>query len=186
MNKAIIKRDKFFDTSQHISNMVHLTLLPKDLALYWQRCGLTADFGASFAAFCFPNIENAKNPLSVILNELVENAVKYSAEESKRIRITLCEKDNFLYFEVENYVTQEQKEIFDSEIKTLEESEDISKTYMEAMERSMTGEDSRLGLLTILNDYKVAMSVTFSKITEQVELNVVKLQVKITPEDIIC
>lgn len=186
MEKPVIQRNLFFKTDDEISNMVHITLLPKDLALYWQRCGLTADFGASFAAFCFPEIEGAKNALSVILNELVENAVKYSSEESKRIKITLCEKDKYLYFEVENYITWDQRLIFDKEIKLLEECNDIGSAYIEAMERSMTGDESRLGLLTILNDYKVGISFTFAEIKTDPSYHVVKLQVRITPEDIIC
>lgn len=186
MRKPLIQKKLFFNGDEDISNMVHITLLPKDLALYWQRCGLTADFGASFASFCFPKIESARNALSFILNELVENAVKYSSEESKRIKITLCEIEHNLYFEVENYVTTEQREIFTEQIDILMSSNDIEKSYMAAMERSMTGEESKLGLLTILNDYKVGLSFTFKDHDDKHLFDIVKLQVKITPEDILC
>ncbi|MGL1893215.1 MAG: DUF6272 family protein [Spirochaetaceae bacterium] len=186
MNKALIKRTVFFSNEDNISNMVHITLLPKDLALYWQRCGLTADFGASFASFCFPKISEAKNSLSVILNELVENAVKYSSESSKRIKITLCDNDGFLYFEVENYISDEQKKLFIDFIEKLESAEDINDFYTEAMEKAMTGEGSGLGLLTILNDYNVGMSFTFSKKQDFPSFHIVKLQVRINPEGIIC
>lgn len=179
-----VQREEFiaFDGEHH--NKVRMVLFPKDLALYWQRCGLTANFGASFAAFCFPETKNAENALSVILNELVENAVKYSSNDNKQITIALCESNGFLYFEVDNFITEQQAEVFNREVSSIEDIADINQAYVDAMERSMTGEDSRLGLLTILNDYKVSMAFTFSEDISQAKK--VAIQVRISPEDIEC
>lgn len=179
-----VQREEFIEFDGERHNKVRLELFPKDLALYWQRCGLTANFGASFAAFCFPKIKNAENALSVILNELVENAVKYSSDDNKQITIALCESEGFLYFEVDNYITERQDGIFRREVSSIEDMDDINQAYIDAMERSMTGEDSRLGLLTILNDYKVTMAFTFSE--DRNHAKKVAIQVRISPEDIQC
>lgn len=184
MKKPIVKRELFYTQEDSVSNMVTITLLPKDLALYWQRCGITADFGASFSSFCFPLVKNVKNTLSAILNELVENAVKYSSQESKRVRITLSDDKEFLFFEVENYVSGEQWEKFNNEIEYLENIDNIEAEYVLAMERSMTGEESKLGLLTMLNDYMVSLGIQLSQKEDGVKS--VVIQVKINPEDIIC
>lgn len=185
MKKPEVLRKPFFHGDDDITNIVHLTLLPRDLALYWQRCGLTADFGASFASFCFPEITKTRNSLSFILNELVENAVKYSSEMCRRIKITLFEKEGSLFFEVENHITKEQQEIFEQEIQALERCEDIEEFYAQAMERSMTGDDSHLGLVTILNDYNVGISFFFRNSKKKPSFRIVKIQVRINPKDII-
>lgn len=185
MKKPVILRKPFYSVKDDISNIVHLTLLPRDLALYWQRCGLTADFGASFAAFCFPEIKKTQNSLSFILNELVENAVKYSSELVKRIKITLFEKDGSLFFEVENYLSEEQQALLEKDIEALENCKDIEEFYSQAMERSMTGNSSHLGLVTILNDYKVGISFSFRSSKKDPSFRIVKIQVRINPEDIL-
>lgn len=184
MRKPVVQRELFYNELDNVSNMVTLTLLPKDLALYWQRCGITADFGASFASFCFHNIDNVKNTLSAILNELVENAVKYSLQKSKRVKITLFDHDNALFFEVENSISKNQWEVFNNEVDYLQCINDIEDEYIKAMERSMTGEESKLGLLTMLNDYKVELAICFN--SDKLNNRDVKIQVKINPEDLLC
>ena len=62
-------------------------LLTVDLVAEWRRCSVVADFVARYFAQNFAAPEAAASVLSTVLNELVENATKFSSDPSQRIRL---------------------------------------------------------------------------------------------------
>jgi len=162
------------------TSMVKIILYPSDLVSYWSRCGLTADFGASFYSFCFPNNKNIRNSLSFILNEIVENAVKYSKQKKSPIKICLYKEINDLVFEVQNYISPGQQSFFDQYIRHLQDMPDLEEEYLKTIEKNAEhNEKSSLGLLTILNDFKLSMGFNFLPSTDKYGLSVL-VQVKIS------
>jgi hypothetical protein len=149
---------------EQTESMVKITLFPSDLVSYWSRCGLTADFGATFYSFCFPENKTVRNSLSFILNEIVENAVKYSVEEKSPIKICLYEQTNDLVFEVQNFISDEQSDNFSEYIHHLQSVPDLNEEYMNTVKKNIDSEEaSGLGILTILNDFQLTMAFDFSK-----------------------
>jgi len=179
MNPQVIIGD-LVKNKDETTSMVKIILFPSDLVSYWSRCGLTADFGASFYSFCFPNSKTMRNSLSFILNEIVENAVKYSKEKVSPITICLYKENNDLVFEVQNYISPDQNAIFKKYINHLQEVSDLSDEYLKTIERNAEfDEKSSLGLLTILNDFKLKMAFNFKSKEAKYGLSVF-VQVKIS------
>ena len=179
MNPQVIIGD-LVQNKDETSSMVKIILYPSDLVSYWSRCGLTADFGASFYSFCFPDSKNMRNSLSFILNEIVENAVKYSKEKISPITICLYKENNDLIFEVQNYITHDQNTIFKRYINHLHDISDLSDEYLKTIERNAEfDEKSSLGLLTILSDFKLNMAFNFIAEEQKYGLSVY-VQVKIS------
>lgn len=172
------------EDKEKTESMVKISLFPNDLVSYWSRCGLTADFGASFYSFCFPNSNAIKNSLSFILNEIVENSVKYSFNKKSPINICLYEQKNDLVFEVENFLSKDQDSKFEDYIHYLQNVSDISEEYMNTITKNIdSDEHSGLGLLTILNDFHLDMAFDFVP-DDNIYGTSVLVQVKITQGDL--
>lgn len=182
-----IRSGSMLKGASDIGSMVRISLFPKDLLSYWRRCGLTADFGATFFSFCFPENETARNSLSFILNELVENAVKYSSTERSPIVITLYESGHNLIFEVKNNVEEGQKTAFVQAIEEVNSSDDLSALYLEKLTYGsmVPGNSGGIGLLTILNDFEADMAVEFNP-AEGSSLEEVAVQIEINSEKVAC
>lgn len=169
----------------HSDSMISITLFPKDLVSYWSRCGLTADFAATFFAFRFQDSKRAGNSLSVILNEIVENAVKFSFDEKSNISINLFNLVDQLVFEVENFTDNSQFNLF-VKIATelMDPSEDIETKYFRALQAKAESEGSGLGLITILHDYNAKLGVRFLSDKSRDSYKV-SLQVGVNPGEVV-
>lgn len=165
-------------------SMIQISLFPSDLVKYWSRCGLTADFAASFLAFRFPDSKKASNSLSVILNEIVENAVKFSNTPNGKIAVNLFNMADQIIYEVENFVNEAQYRIFHKRAEWLLDGGDIEEKYFSALQaKAENSSGSGLGLLTILHDFKSRLGVRF--LEEGGGLYRVSVQVTMRPEEVL-
>jgi hypothetical protein len=165
-------------------SMIYISLFPSDLVKYWSRCGLTADFAASFYSFRFPDSKKARSSLSVILNEIVENAVKFSNTPNGNIAINLFNMTDVIVFEVENYITEAQFTAFLAKAKELLESGDVAPRYFQALKaRASDPASSGLGLLTIMHDYGARIGIRFTR--ADTDIRRVSLQVIVRPEELV-
>jgi hypothetical protein len=71
-------------------NGIDLELRPEELLASYRRCSLTADWLASYlSSELDANVRvAARNVLSTVINELLENAVKFSVDPAGSMRIT--------------------------------------------------------------------------------------------------
>lgn len=144
-----------------------LYLQPIDLMTYWKRCGLIADFSARFYAFAHTGAnEIVENTLSTVLNELVENAAKFSRQKESRVHISLKHYINLVAIEITNEASLQIGDSFKEYVQKLLKS-DHDKMYVEKMENK-TEDDmtSGMGLLMILMDYNSKLGVKFETIEE--------------------
>src|SRR5690349_25000309 len=68
-----------------------LSFPPLALVAEWSRCSETADFVARFFAHDYPDRDVAGSVLSTVVNELVENAAKFSSDKSVQARVVVRE-----------------------------------------------------------------------------------------------
>jgi hypothetical protein len=61
---------------------LRLSFAPLDFVAEWRRCSETADYFARFFAFDFEQRETAASVISTVINELVENVVKFSGDKN--------------------------------------------------------------------------------------------------------
>ena len=87
--------------TDHVGARVTLVFFPTEFQVRWSQCSATADFFAEYFAAvpaCRPETEDARaefiGTVSYVVNELVENAVKFSIGE--RVEITVGLDDDEL------------------------------------------------------------------------------------------
>ncbi|CAG0962523.1 hypothetical protein BURK2_00817 [Burkholderiales bacterium] len=138
----------------------------------WRNNGLSADFLADYVATFFPRVEDdpasetrrreISGAVKYIANELLENAMKYSAQSAgPPITILLQLDHEKIAFWETNTMDRAQGERFRQFIGELLQS-DPDAFYLEQLERSATGEGSGLGFLTMINDYAARLAWQFS------------------------
>ena len=89
-----------------------VTLIPLDLVTEWARCGQTADYLARFLAYDFEKRELAASVLSTVVNELVENAVKFSSDKTLPAQIVVRQFGDRISITTSNNATAAQAESF--------------------------------------------------------------------------
>ncbi|ABC20906.1 DUF6272 family protein [Rhodospirillum rubrum] len=146
------------------------SLLP--LRQRWRNNGLSADFLGDYVTTFFPGAgddtttadrqKHAKAAVSYIANELLENAMKYSAAESTRpITITLSLEAERITFIETNPVSRARAATFHSYATELIAS-DPMEMYLRILEEERSDDDgSGLGLITMINDYNASLSWRF-------------------------
>jgi hypothetical protein len=147
----------------------------------WRNYGLSADFLGDYFANFFPgnvplndhiNQKDAvKAAVSYIANELLENAVKFNDEVSNRpISISLYLHKKEIVFNVINYCSSSIAEKYQVFIEELVRS-DIDDLYMRQLEKTAMGEgESKMGLLTMINDYSARLGWKFEPLEDNPQL----------------
>jgi hypothetical protein len=147
--------------------ILRVTLQPIDLMTYWKRCGLIADFGAKFYAYAYgKNNEIIENTISTVLNELVENAAKFSKQRDSYVEIVLKHYINLVSIEVANEATPRISESFRNYVRQLAESDHEELYFKKLEEKAEDDTSSGLGLLMILKDYPCRFGAKFEEMQD--------------------
>ncbi|MBN2752437.1 MAG: ATP-binding protein [Rhodospirillaceae bacterium] len=153
------------------------SLLP--LQQRWRNNGLSADFLADYVTTFFPKTEDdpasatrqstVKGTVSYIANELLENAMKYSDGGTQPITMRLILQFDRIIFEETNAVTPEEAASYRRFIDGLSR-EDPSEIYFRKVEEmAISGDESGLGLITMILDYAATLSWRFDAVSGGVE-----------------
>ncbi|MBE9093886.1 ATP-binding protein [Tychonema sp. LEGE 07203] len=159
----------------------------------WRNNGLSADFLADYLTSFFPGNEDdpstidrqveIKSAVSYIANELLENAMKFNDETSDYpIDIKLQLENSRLIFSVANSIHPQAVGEFQAYIQHLLAFEP-SELYIQQLEQNAAGDnctDSRLGLLTMLNDYSAKIGWKFQTVQTHPEVISVTTMVQLT------
>lgn len=156
----------------------HLAINGGDLNSSRARCGLIANFISYYVALNYDNNKNIINSLSTILNELIENAAKYSAIHYDPVDIHIADRKNFLIVEVCNIITEKQLEALKELSPVLIDHEKAHEMYFETIRNSLNNNYSKIGLLMVINYFNVLISL---KVSEAIKGDLYRLimQVKI-------
>ncbi len=146
----------------------------------WRNNGLSADFVANYLSTFFGDNGDPQSPchkkaesahsVNYIANELLENAMKFSDStlpHPTTIQIHLYEDSIILM--TNNGINRTQEAELRAFIEQLSKSEP-EQLYLEQLEKNAAAEDaisSRLGYLTILNDYQGKIGWQFESFREE-------------------
>ena len=125
-----------------------------DLVTQWRRCGLSADFLAGYMAYDFADRGVASNVLSTVINEILENAAKFSADKRRPVRILVQQLGEFVRIEATNTVHPERVERFRSRlVQVLEDDpEELFCRHLETAKDAPPGSPG-IGLVMLRKDY---------------------------------
>lgn len=152
-----------------------LTLMAEPLDLSWHHCGVTSDFlGEYFSRSCDRSIDavDARHSISYMINEILENAIKFRHGGDIEIRSSL-EGETF-EIQIVNCVNPDTATRFQAHLTDLLQREP-GELLLERIEENALNPDSSgsgLGLLTLMSDYgaKLGWSFVSERVSEGVEL----------------
>ncbi|EAW36065.1 hypothetical protein [Lyngbya sp. PCC 8106] len=160
------------------------------LQLRWRNNGLSANFMADYVTTFFPKSEDdpttqhrqaeIQSAVSFISNELLENAMKFSDNRCVypiQIKINLSRE--WLSFLVINSIDPSTISSFQDYIQTLLNS-DPQEMYINQIEQNLeNGQSSRLGYLTMINDYQAHLGWKFETVKMDSEMFIVSTVVQL-------
>ncbi|MDB9312375.1 ATP-binding protein [Spirulina sp. CS-785/01] len=171
----------FIDALPQSPEYLMLGFSPSSIPLQqrWRNNGLSADFLADYFTTFFPiDDENPhswtqqaeiKSAVSYVANELLENAMKFNDPSyDYPISIALYFSTDQLIFSLTNSVVAEQVETFQRYLQDLIQSDPQEMLLLQleknALEETST---SRLGYLTMMNDYGAKLGWKFDTLVDQ-------------------
>ena len=139
---------------------LELRFLPLDFVMHWHRCGLTADYFAAHSAYTFDNRDAARAVLSTVVNELLENAVKFSSDKSLPASLVLNHFGEWLAIETTNRTDARRAASLEVLVRDFEAAEAEALFLARiATPSSAEGSPSGLGLLVLKKDYGVHLTI---------------------------
>jgi hypothetical protein len=162
---------------------MHISFSPSSAPLKrrWENNGLSADFIADYFRTFYVGrqeesgsaaddlvVENLRDGVKYVANELLENAMKFQSRGVPfTARLFLSLYSERLIFSVTNGVDKSQADALKEFIRSLTDS-DPHELYFEAMRSSAREENAKrsgLGLLSMMCDYSAKLGWKFATIT---------------------
>jgi hypothetical protein len=150
------EEDKDVETDSRIDFVVPLELMD-----HWQRCSMISNFLASTHAVGFDNTDKVSNLFSIIINELLENAVKFSRDRSKLIMLSLKQRKHDVCIEAINTTDEIQAHKLNTFIEKLE-TESPEDLYIHQLENIAVIDNpsvSGMGLIMLRHDYQAQLGI---------------------------
>lgn len=146
-----------YNTDLDITSLPKATMefRPLNLISKWQRCSLTANFISTLHSPTPKPENNLNNIVSTILNELLESAIRYSADKNQTINMGFSSKGPKLYFELTLTCDTLDAFQFQRFYRNYLEKETTADTIVQLLESNPTSEKTSfaLGLLSLKQDY---------------------------------
>ena len=131
----------------------------------WKKCGIVADFFGSYQALDYKfSSENVVSLISTIANELIENSVKFSFENSA-ISVKMQKIGPFISLETTNLASDKQIKKLMSFINKIKRKSFEQLFYDTIESTNHKSNKSELGLITIMKDYTSDCSIELKKVS---------------------
>ena len=138
---------------------LHLQFVPLDFVMHWHRCGLTADYFAAHMAYAFDNREVVRAVLSTVVNELLENAAKFSQDKARPASLLMDVFGPWIAIQTRNRADARRVDDLQSLFRSFE-AQSAEELFMARLAGSTDGASSPsgLGLLVLKKDYAVRLA----------------------------
>ena len=129
-----------------------------DMVVEWRRCGIVADYIADYLALSCEQSAYARSVISTVANELMENAVHFSAEKSRPIHVQASHRGDVVELAASNVA--EARHIAGLERLFADLSRgDLVAVFRERVEAASRG---GLGLLGVVKDYAAELGAVLA------------------------
>jgi hypothetical protein len=154
-----------------------------DLVAHWRRCSISADFLASYMAYDFADRPVAMNVLSTVINELIENAAKFSVDKRQPVRIAVHQHGDVVRIEASNASAAERVEAFRLRLSEIlsADPEALFLRHLEAAAAAPPGTPG-VGLVVLRKDYRAVLGAQIAPRADG--LFDVTVQVRLPTEEI--
>ena len=146
------------DGSERPLSELSLSLVPLAVVAEWSRCSEAADFVALYFAHDFGDRELAGNVLSTVVNELLENAVKFSSDKSVTACLTVREFAERMSITSRNVASAGQAAAFGHAVARLADG-DPEEMFAERVASPPETGGAGIGLIMLRKDYGARVGV---------------------------
>jgi hypothetical protein len=180
--QAVTTHGDFAIGEADVLSRLRIEFFAVDAITEWSRCSMVADFVAQFVAANFDDRDSARMILSTLVNELVENGVKFSSRPLATVALTLLHLGDTLRVEVRNTTDAERVQRLSSWLGQLE-AKDADKLFLERLEEPPggIGRGSGIGLLILKKDYGARIA---ARVAPDGDSFVVDMQVTLNAEEL--
>lgn len=148
------------DFEHETDNFFALTFLPLDFFDDWERGSLLSNFAADYFQHNFRRKEE-HNLISTVVNELIENAVKFSRNNSAPVQVILKKRREELLIQADNSVPRHRQESFVTICRDIF-NRDLEELYIERIHSNAQNPSaSGIGLILIKKDYSSGLGFDF-------------------------
>jgi hypothetical protein len=150
--------------------MIDVELVPLDMIAHWHRCGATADWAAQLLAYNFAHRETAAGVLATVINELLENAVKFSSNKRRPIRLRVAHRGERVVIETENAADGVQARVLEAHVAAM--FADRGELFGHLIARAAAGEVGApgVGLLVVRRDFGATLDIDVSPLADDDQL----------------
>ncbi|RAP32674.1 hypothetical protein DID80_08570 [Candidatus Marinamargulisbacteria bacterium SCGC AAA071-K20] len=135
-------------------------VVPLELIENWKKCSLVSNFFANYQSFNFMDQERVVLILSTVINELLENAVKFTSDKNKLVSIALKHFDSTVSVETVNLSNTENVTKLKDMIHKLRTTDPESLILEQIVKAANTNlNESGLGILSLLRDFKANLGI---------------------------
>ena len=145
------------DSERPLSEL-SLSFVPLAVVAEWTRCSETADFVARYFAHDFGDRELAGNVLSTVVNELLENAVKFSSDKSIPADLTVREYAERMSIVSRNVASPSQAAAFGDAVARLAHG-DPEQMFADRIASPPETGGAGIGLIMLRKDYGARVGV---------------------------
>ncbi len=177
MLKSTIMGDKI-DLNNKFNEKLYLSVIPKNILSYWSKASDVANFIADFYHYDFSN-KAVHNNISTVLNELIENAVKFSSIKEHKIDIYSYNNSRELIFQITNSISMESWNKL-KKVHEEMESTDLKKLYVKRIHDLSTSKSGTgIGLLLLKKDYGIDINFSLEENREAEDLLTTTVKMKV-------
>ncbi|MFT5171580.1 MAG: hypothetical protein ACI9BD_001357 [Candidatus Marinamargulisbacteria bacterium] len=161
---------------------IAISFQPLTHILHWNRCSLMADFCSKLQILDLKEEKKVQNIVSLIINELLENAVKFAFDKTRHITISTRIDDEVFEIETSNYTERYNIDKLEKILENIQDknTQDLIVRQIIKNEKS---KESQLGLLTLLCNYKAEI-VCDSKKTELKNIYETRVRVRLNLKEV--
>ena len=157
-----------------------LSFVPLDCLAEWRRCGDIADYAARFLAYDYEDREAAVGVLSTVVNEIVENAVKFSDDRHTPARLRVRQYADSVRIDATNRSAAGRGDTFAAALVEVLDGNPEA-LFAARVATPLDAGGPGLGLIMLRRDYGAQLGVRLSFDGELVE---VEIQVRIPSREV--
>ncbi len=163
---------------------VEVEFAPLDMVADWRRCGEMADFFGAYFSHDFADRRTAENTLSPVINELLENLVKFATDKKRPVRVVMYNLGEVLAFETHNECNPSQAERLGTQVQMLADR-DAEDLFVEQVEYAAAEDPSAsgLGFITLKKDYQAIVGARLIQSELEGQYNA-RVQVRLGTQEI--
>lgn len=151
---------------------------PTSLDSSLAQCFLIAEFFSSLLKNYFEHPNFGVQSFSIILNELIENAIKYSADKTEPFSVTLKAYSTHFEIHCQNICDTSRAKRFKQFVNQLQTA-NLDELFKDQVLKNQDKNESGLGLLLLKKDYFATIGGRIEQHPHQYQLNNVTVQVSL-------